>query len=79
MPKFNTYVTYVSLIPESQTARAAERAEGAWGKAFTRTKRAKMFQLINYSCSRSINWFDMFTHVKEFVYTNHESITDSST
>ena len=27
----------------------------------------------------SINWFDAFTHVKEFVYTNRESITDSST
>ena len=45
---WRTSCVYCSL----RLARAAERADGARGKAFTRAKRAKNFQLINYSCRR---------------------------
>ena len=53
--------------------RAAERAEGAWGKALTREAR------INFNSRRGqlINGVGS-TCVKEFVYTNRETITDYS-
>ena len=56
------------------------REQGSRGKAFMR-KYAEMFNwlIIDEHGQLQRSWFDVFTRIKDFVYTNRESITDYST